>query len=93
MSYQDYLESRGWKLLRLAAIIRDRYKCRCCNRQNYLQVHHLRYPANLGDDSVDNLVTMCAKHHMARHGIDPHAVHISIPIQAVMNKLFGRTAI
>ena len=81
MSHAEYVASDRWKVLREAVLKRDGYKCRVCPRQTGLQVHHLSYPKTWGDDSEANLITLCAAHHMNRHGII-HGRHIADGIAA-----------
>lgn len=67
-SYEDYLRSSRWKALRNEAMARDNGRCRLCNRQNRLQVHHRVYPAQWGGEAVDDLTTLCDDcHEMVSH--------------------------
>lgn len=61
--YGQYLRSPAWKRKRKAALKRDGYRCRVCNRGQYLEVHHRRYPAVLGTESVNDLTTLCNSCH------------------------------
>lgn len=63
MTYEDYIASAGWKRLRLDAIARDGGRCRTCNTDQDLEVHHRRYPREWQDDSLDNLTTLCRDCH------------------------------
>ena len=47
---------------------RDGWRCQKCGSLENLQVHHQIKRSKLGDDSLDNLVTLCAHCHMAEHG-------------------------
>jgi 5-methylcytosine-specific restriction endonuclease McrA len=38
---------------------RDNWKCQNCGRASELQVHHLRFRSALGDDDIENLITLC----------------------------------
>ena len=66
--YEAYLNSNEWKKLRAQAIKRDK-ACRLCNSQNRLEVHHRCYPEPPIEltDSLDNLTTLCRKHHKWFH--------------------------
>ncbi len=67
MSYPEYLHTSWW-LSRKAQAIRDAgYKCERCGSMIRLQVHHVSY-ANIGDESKEDLVVLCEKHHKALHG-------------------------
>src|SRR5712692_208181 len=47
---------------------RDGWRCRRCGSLENLQVHHQIKRSQQGNDSLDNLVTLCAHCHMAEHG-------------------------
>ena len=54
--------------LRKAARERDRGRCRypgCESRK--VDLHHIQYWSNGGRTSLDNLVSLCKRHHMAVH--------------------------
>ena len=61
--YQRVLERDGWR-------------CQKCGSLENLQVHHNTKRSQLGNDSLDNLVTLCAHCHMGEHG------HLSYPLPA-----------
>jgi 5-methylcytosine-specific restriction endonuclease McrA len=42
---------------------RDRWHCRNCNTTQNLTPHHIMFQSQGGDDSLDNLVTLCLKCH------------------------------
>lgn len=43
---------------------RDDWRCQTCGAVKDLQVHHRKHLSQLGDDSLDNLVTLCAYCHL-----------------------------
>ena len=47
---------------------RDQWRCQKCASLENLQVHHKIKRSQLGDDSLANLVTLCAYCHMEEHG-------------------------
>jgi 5-methylcytosine-specific restriction endonuclease McrA len=47
---------------------RDGWRCQKCGSLKDLQVHHRKYRSRQGDDSLANLVTLCAYCHMEEHG-------------------------
>ena len=47
---------------------RDNWRCENCGAVKDLQVHHRKYRSLLGDDSLANLVTLCAYCHLEEHG-------------------------
>jgi hypothetical protein len=62
-SYDDYLRSPRWQELRESALERDGHRCRFCNRNFRLAVHHRKYPEILGTEELEDLVTLCAGCH------------------------------
>lgn len=66
-TYQDYLASPEWQALRDAALKRDGARCQVCGSSNEPHVHHWAYPDNLGGDSLENVVTLCAICHAGVH--------------------------
>ena len=49
-------------------LFRDGYKCQQCKATNTrLETHHIVFRSNLGTDSPDNLVTLCAECHTTLH--------------------------
>lgn len=61
-----YLSSPEWQTKRQAVLQRDNYCCQVCNSTINLQVHHIRYNS-LGDEPLEDLVTLCEKHHQQLH--------------------------
>jgi len=47
---------------------RDGWRCQKCGSLTDLQVHHQMPRSRQGNDSLANLVTLCAFCHMAEHG-------------------------
>lgn len=68
MSYQAYLASPEWKHLRAQARQRAGHQCEHCGGSPD-HVHHVRYPKNLKDDVLENLIVVCESCHMKHHGI------------------------
>jgi hypothetical protein len=62
--YEAYLRSARWGELRCEALERDKHACRFCYGDSHLQVHHRRYPERWGEETVDDLTTMCAGCHL-----------------------------
>ena len=46
---------------------RDEWRCQKCGSLENLQVHHKIKRSQLGNDSLDNLITLCAYCHMGAH--------------------------
>ena len=61
--------SHRWIRNRAAALKRDGHRCVECGSEKYLHVHH-RVPWEPGQPdphALDNLVTLCARHHRRAH--------------------------
>ena len=54
------LNTAAWQRTRTLVRARDRNRCRICGTTEKLSVHHIRQGAG---DSLDNLVTLCRRHH------------------------------
>jgi hypothetical protein len=61
--YYAYLHSDTWKRLRREALERDGRRCRLCNANTNLHVHHRYYPEVLGTETIDALTTLCQRCH------------------------------
>jgi 5-methylcytosine-specific restriction endonuclease McrA len=47
---------------------RDGWRCQNCGRRSNLEVHHKKFRSQSGDDSEENLITLCAECHSRIHG-------------------------
>ena len=56
-----------WKQARKAAKDRDAWRCTDCCKSAVLEVHHVKHVRNGGDDSLDNLTTLCRGCHIEKH--------------------------
>ena len=70
LSIEDY------RLLRQRVLERDGWRCQNCGSSSDLHVHHLAKRSKLGDDALDNLITLCAKCHQTVHSIPTSAQSI-----------------
>lgn len=61
-----YLNSPEWQTKRQAVLYRDNYCCRVCKSNVNLQVHHIHY-TSLGNEPLEDLVTLCEKCHQRLH--------------------------
>jgi len=68
MNYRDYLNSPEWNALRKKAYKRANGKCEMCGAPA-CSVHHVKYPKQYAEDSLQNLVVLCEKCHRLSHGI------------------------
>jgi 5-methylcytosine-specific restriction endonuclease McrA len=56
-----------YQALRNQVLSRDRWHCQLCGTSNNLHVHHVTSRSRLGDDTLHNLMTLCAMCHEALH--------------------------
>ncbi len=96
-TYQDYLLSPRWPELRKQAIYRDGGRCRLCNSSDNLEVHHRRYPKVWGEETVDDLTTLCSDCHdffsaKKTFNVDEKPPLKSIPIDQKMWGAFNSKA-
>lgn len=69
--------------VRIDVLERDRHRCKMCNwsyldvrphdRRHLLELHHIRHHAKGGENSADNLITLCNVCHDDVHRRDPYA--------------------
>jgi hypothetical protein len=66
---KDYQKSnRLDENLRIATLMRDKYKCVNCNKKTgKLHAHHIVFRSQGGKDTIDNLVTLCEGCHKKVH--------------------------
>ncbi len=68
VKYENYLKSETWQNKRQKRLQIDKCKCALCGSPEKLQVHHIRYPNILGQESVyTDLITLCDDCHKAVH--------------------------
>jgi RNA-directed DNA polymerase len=61
-------EISDWRNIRDEALERDGYQCTKCGSRGDLDVHHIKPRHNGGTDTLDNLITLCEKCHVASGG-------------------------
>jgi len=66
MSYNKYLETDYWKGIRNSVCERDDNKCRLCNSNEKICVHHRTYEY-IGEENLNELITLCNNCHYAFH--------------------------
>jgi 5-methylcytosine-specific restriction endonuclease McrA len=62
------LGKQAYRRLLKRVLERDGWRCQKCGSLKDLQVHHQTYRSRQGNDSLANLVTLCAYCHMEEHG-------------------------
>lgn len=66
MNYLKYINSDNWWKIRNARVEFDNFKCQHCGFKYELQVHHKTYD-RLGDECLDDMVTLCPRCHNDEH--------------------------
>lgn len=67
MSYEDYLQTPEWLEKRDLALVRDGYRCRVCDKNEDLNVHHRSYKNGRGNEDLNDLTTLCKGCHSWFH--------------------------
>lgn len=66
-TYQEYLHTRHWRLVKARYRKRHKYQCtKCRSRENGLQLHHLHY-RNIGRERDEDLIYLCHSCHVKEH--------------------------
>ena len=61
------LSKHKYKQLQLAVLERDNFACQHCHRYTEAPPHHIIYRSQGGDDSMENLITLCMYCHRKVH--------------------------
>ncbi len=56
-----------YEQLRNEVLRRDGWRCQLCGTRSNLEVHHKEFRSQSGNDSEQNLITLCAVCHAAMH--------------------------
>lgn len=71
--YKRYLRCKHWQQVRQQALTRAEGHCEKCGYEPWkpgtLQVHHKTY-ANVGCESMEDVIVLCPRCHMEIHGIE-----------------------
>ena len=67
MKYEDYLKTDEWRWKRQFILNFWGRRCALCNSNTRLHVHHRNYDS-LGNESVTDMVALCATCHAKFHG-------------------------
>jgi 5-methylcytosine-specific restriction endonuclease McrA len=59
----------SYETLHHQVVRRDGWRCQSCGTMANLEVHHKQFRSQSGDDSEQNLITLCAACHSWAHGI------------------------
>jgi 5-methylcytosine-specific restriction endonuclease McrA len=61
------LDPADYEILQRQVLERDGWRCQFCGSMLHLQVHHLKFRSQSGDDQEQNLITLCADCHAQLH--------------------------
>jgi len=61
------LDPLSYERLHRQILRRDGWRCQSCGTMTTLEVHHREFRSHSGDDSEDNLITMCTACHARVH--------------------------
>lgn len=61
------LDQESYKRLHRQVLERDGWRCQRCGSLLNLVVHHIHFRSRLGDDSEENLMTLCLGCHQEIH--------------------------
>jgi len=61
------LDPVRYECLRQEILRRDGWRCQYCGTMSNLEVHHQQFRSHSGDDSEENLITLCAACHAVAH--------------------------
>ena len=62
------LPPQSYEQLCREVLQRDGWRCQSCGSLSNLQIHHKKFRSQLGDDSEENLITLCSACHARLHG-------------------------
>ena len=61
------LDREAYQLLYRQVLQRDGWRCQFCGNRRNLQVHHILPRSQSGDDTEENLTTLCSECHDQVH--------------------------
>jgi 5-methylcytosine-specific restriction endonuclease McrA len=61
------LDPELYERLREQVLRRDGWRCQYCGARSNLEVHHKEFRSQGGDDSEENLITLCVECHSIFH--------------------------
>jgi 5-methylcytosine-specific restriction endonuclease McrA len=62
-----HLVPAEYESLRQQVLRRDGWRCQTCGTMSDLEVHHREFRSHSGDDSEENLITLCTQCHARIH--------------------------
>ena len=61
------LDPASYEILKQQVLRRDSWRCQSCGTMANLEVHHKQFRSHSGDDSEENLITLCTRCHARTH--------------------------
>lgn len=61
------LDPEQYDTLRNQVLRRDGWKCQFCSTMSNLELHHKEFRSHAGNDSEENLITLCRSCHANLH--------------------------
>ena len=61
------LDPQPYNQIRNQVLTRDGWRCQACGAMSNLEVHHKEFRSQSGDDSEQNLITLCSACHTTVH--------------------------
>ncbi len=61
------LDPLSYETLRQQILGRDGWRCQSCGTMSNLEAHHSEFRSHSGDDSEENLITLCTACHAKVH--------------------------
>jgi 5-methylcytosine-specific restriction endonuclease McrA len=61
------LNPASYRKLHREVLRRDGWRCQICGTMERLEVHHRKFRSKAGDDSEENLITLCFECHARIH--------------------------
>ncbi len=73
------LDPESYRKLQREILKRDGWRCQMCGRMENLEIHHRKFRSQSGDDSEENLITLCSQCHAQIH----HRYHTTTRIRSL----------
>jgi len=62
------LDGEAYQKLHQQILERDGWRCQACGSLRGLEVHHIQRMSHQGEDSEENLISLCSECHRTMHG-------------------------
>jgi 5-methylcytosine-specific restriction endonuclease McrA len=64
------MDSTQYAELHRVILQRDSWRCQVCGTMLDMEVHHQQFRSHSGEDSEENLITLCHSCHSAEHSLE-----------------------